>query len=328
MLPLEDQPELAEGRVERRRLVPFVTYLLVALNVLVFVYQLTLSPRALNGFVATWGAVPSEILSGDPVALVTLLTSMFVHGGLVHIFANMVFLWVFGDNVEEALGHLTFLGFYLLAGIVAGLSQVFVFPASSTPMIGASGAVAGVLAGYLLLFPRAPVRILLFLGPFFVLGRVAALVLIGLWILLQFVQGFLSLGLAMGDTGGVAYFAHIGGFLAGAVLTGVIRAARGERLGSFAGGFLWGRVFRNWLLLIVGLLIVLGVGALVGTTSPALGTLIQAFGVFLAAVVAVVDGMIRMSGRPSLLGGGMGTGRVIAIFQVLAGLGLLVGALA
>jgi hypothetical protein len=215
--------------------------------------------------------------------------------------------------------------FYLVAGIVASLAQVAVFPESQAPMIGASGAVAGVLAGYLLLFPRAPVRLILFLGPFLVLGRVAAMVLIGLWVALQFFQGFLMLRLEEAEAEGVAYFAHIGGFLAGSLLTLVIRAARGERLGSFRRGYLWGPVFRNWLLVILALVVTLVAGALIAATvSPVLGGLIQGLAVVAAGLVALIDGLIRVAGRPSLLGTGRGAGRLLALIQTLAGLGILV----
>ena len=146
--------------------------------------------------------VPYEITTGrdipppspDPVYW-TLITSMFLHGGLLHIAGNMLFLWVFGDNVEDALGHLGFLLFYFAAGIFAGLSQVLIDPLSRIPGIGASGAIAGVLAAYLVLFPQATVRTLLFIGPFFTITRLSAFIIIGLWILFQVVSGLLSLGI-------------------------------------------------------------------------------------------------------------------------------------
>lgn len=328
MLPLEDQPEQAPGSVEYRRVTPYVTYALVILNVLVFWYELSLPPLALREFIGSWGVVPAELAVDSPRAYATLLTSMFIHGSFLHIFGNLLFLWVFGDNVEQALGHFTFLAFYLVCGILASLAQAALFAGSQVPAIGASGAIAGVLAGYLLLYPRAPVRLLLFVGPFLTVGRAAALLPIGIWFVMQFFQGVLSLGASTGDTGGIAYIAHVGGFLTGAALTLVIRRARGQRLGTFTGGYLWGPFFRNWLILIGVLLALIGGGALLaGAGSPGLGSLLKALAIVLAGLVALVDGVIRLLGRLSLLGPGRGTGRVLAGLQVLAALGLMLGLL-
>ena len=323
MLPIGDQPEKAEGRVERHDLVPFVTYGLVALNVLVLVYQLTLPPVALRAFFLSWGVVPAAVVAGEPRALLALLTAMFIHAGLIHLLSNMIFLLVFGDDVERAFGHWTYLGFYLVAGIAASLSQVAVYPTSTVPLIGASGAVAGVLAGYLLLFPRAPVRLLVFVGPLLFIGRAAALLIIGAWIVLQFVLGFQALDLPE-ETVGVAYFAHIGGFVTGAILTLIIRSARGEHLGSFSRGFLAGPYFRNWLLLIGAFLAAIAIGALVAGTSPVLGAVLQLLAIGAAGLVALFDGLARLAGRPSLLGPGRGIGRALAALQALAGLGILI----
>ena len=218
MLPIGDEPN-------GRRLTPIVNYTLIAINIVVFLYQLTLSDTAsdsaLTRFIFRWGAVPDEISHGTD--LFALLTSMFLHGGWLHIAGNMLFLWVFGDNVEDAMGHARYLLFYLLCGLVAGLAQVAIEPSSLTPLVGASGAIAGVLGAYILLFPRGKIRTLVFLGYFVTVVMIPAWMQIGLWIVLQFFNGFASFGVKTGETGGVAYFAHIGGFLAGAVLIWLFR---------------------------------------------------------------------------------------------------------
>jgi membrane associated rhomboid family serine protease len=191
---------------------------IVVLNVLVFVYELSLG-RLIEPWMQTWGVIPTELLRGR--GAVTLITSMFIHGGFLHIGSNMLFLWVFGDNVEDALGHGGFLVFYLAAGIIAGLTHTFVNAASEVPSVGASGAIAGVLGAYLLLFPDAKVRTLLFLGPFFTLARIPAVLMIGFWFVTQLITGLVALEVETAS-GGVAVWAHIGGFLAGGFV-GIVR---------------------------------------------------------------------------------------------------------
>lgn len=199
---------------------PIVTVSLIAINVIVFVYQLLLESKPApfsnisygDLFIYRWGAVPREIMHG--VDWLTLLTSMFLHGGFLHIAGNMLYLWIFGDNVEDAMGHLRFLLFYLLSGLAAALAQVMTNPDSAIPMVGASGAIAGVLGAYLLLYPYGRVLTLMILFYFIRIVEVPAIVLLGLWFLLQLANA--SLGQLAG--GGVAWFAHIGGFLAGALL--------------------------------------------------------------------------------------------------------------
>jgi membrane associated rhomboid family serine protease len=213
MFPIGD-----ENRGIRSR--PYVTYGILALNIVVFLYQLTLTQPDLELFFTDWGAVPAEISHGDN--LITLITSMFMHGGWLHIAGNMLFLWVFGDNVEDTMGHVKFLIFYVICGLAAGGLQVMVNPDSRSPLIGASGAISGVLAAYLVLFPRGKIRTILLLGiPIMVL--VPAWGMIGYWIVIQFINGILSLGVQTRDTSGVAYFAHIGGFIAGAALVFLFR---------------------------------------------------------------------------------------------------------
>jgi rhomboid family protein len=194
---------------------PYVVYVLLAINVAVYLGTLGLSadPRALGEFYFQYAIIPARITSGQGYA--TLVTSMFVHGGFAHIAGNMLFLWIFGDNLEDRMGHVKFLLFYLAGGIGAGLVQVMMGPGSSIPTIGASGAIAAVMGGYLLLFPRARVDILLILLVFFKVFPVPAWVMLGLWFALQAIGG---IG-ADAQTGGVAYWAHVGGFVVGLALT-------------------------------------------------------------------------------------------------------------
>lgn len=208
---------------------PFVTIALVALNVAVFGVELVVlfsgGEQALNEFIVAFGAVPREITTGIDLGIVrptlvyrTLFTSLFVHAGLLHIAGNMLYLGAFGDNVEDRMGHLGFLAFYLLSGLAAGMAQIVVDPSSTVPSVGASGAVAGVLAGYLVLFPTGQVRALVILGFFVRISRLPALFFILFWFATQFLTGIAMLGVETAETGGVAYWAHIGGFAAGLVL--------------------------------------------------------------------------------------------------------------
>ena len=204
MLPLGDDDS-------DRRTFPFVTYALIAINVLVFVLLELPQGENLDAFLTRWGTIPAQIAAGN--GLITLITSMFLHGGWLHLGSNMLFLWIFGDNVEDAFGHVLYLLFYLVCGIAASLAQVLINISSDVPGVGASGAIAGVLAGYIVLFGSRPVRVLM-QG---VLTSVPSYVMIGLWIVTQLLAGF------GGTTDGVAYWAHIGGFFAGLVLTFLLR---------------------------------------------------------------------------------------------------------
>jgi membrane associated rhomboid family serine protease len=209
------------------RRTPIVTWSLIAANVLIFVGSLSLGDRAAEGLVMRFGVIPDVIVNGswDTArsaggalgSWVTPFTSMFLHGGLLHLGSNMLFLHVFGDNVEDVLGRGRFLTFYLLCGLGAVAGQVLVDPTSMVPMIGASGAISGVLAGYVTLFPHARVVTLIPIFIFIHFMEVPAAIFIVLWFLLQLVQGYLSLGMIAEGAGGVAWFAHIGGFLAGLV---------------------------------------------------------------------------------------------------------------
>jgi membrane associated rhomboid family serine protease len=174
------------------------------------------------------GAVPAYITdpANHPLAFLTLFTSMFLHGGWMHLIGNMLYLGIFGDNVEDILGHFGYLVFYLFAGVVAGLAQVAMAPTSTVPAVGASGAIAGVLAVYLVLYPTAPVRVLVPTFLFMRIARMPAVIVLGLWFVIQLFNGFLSLGMDTMSTGGVAWFAHIGGFVVGLVVGLVLRVTR------------------------------------------------------------------------------------------------------
>src|SRR6185295_1347509 len=188
-----------------------VTGALIAVNVIIFLYQNTLSYYRLDQFVNTWGIVP------DDLHLISLLTSMFLHGGWLHLLGNMLFLWVFGRNLEDLIGGRRFLVFYLLCGLAAGVVQVIASPYSQVPTIGASGAIAGVMGAYLIKFPRSQIDTMVWLVLLFRLAIPAPFVLL-FWFALQFVNGFESIGERNYTGGGVAYFAHIGGFIAGILL--------------------------------------------------------------------------------------------------------------
>ena len=192
-----------------RVLIPFVTYFIIGLNVLVFIYQYFIIQGAQlsENFIYTYALIPA-----NPTIL-TIFSSMFMHGGFTHIIFNMWFLWIFGDNIESVLGHKKYLLFYFLCGIGAGLSQIQIDPESTIPMVGASGAIAGVLGAYLFRFPRATVHVLVILIVFITFIRVPAMIVIGFWFLSNLTAGIGTLGIE--QTGGTAWFAHIGGFISG-----------------------------------------------------------------------------------------------------------------
>jgi len=210
-----------------QRLTPVVNYTLIAINIAVFLYELILPDPDLMRFVMRWGAVPREITAGQDY--VSIVTSMFLHAGWLHIAGNMLFLWVFGDNVEDTMGHLGYLLFYLLCGVAATLAHVYVYPNSTVPVVGASGAISGVLAAYMALFPHGLIRTMVLFGWFPVVFLVPAWIMIGYWILLQFINGLFSLGLPTAESSGVAYFAHIGGFVTGLVLVWFFRNEEAHR---------------------------------------------------------------------------------------------------
>lgn len=207
---------------------PIVTVTLIVANIAVFFYELSLEPRVLDTFIYQMGMVPASIIQGHipgTGGYPTVLTSIFLHGGWMHLIGNMLYLWIFGNNIEDSMGHLRFIIFYLIAGLAAAVTHLAFNPASTVPTIGASGAVSGVLGAYLILFPHARIKTLIFLfGPFFRIVYLPAWLLLIFWIGLQ----LLSQALEPVDpmAGGVAYAAHIGGFVAGLALIPFFRKYR------------------------------------------------------------------------------------------------------
>lgn len=219
MVPLHDN--------NPTKITPWVNYGLIAINILVFIYALTLSSSQLQNFFQTFAIVPSQLTasfqSGSALIigaqLLTLITSQFLHGGFLHLGGNMLFLWVFGNNIEEKLGRVSFLFFYLACGALAGLAQWALSMQSDIPMVGASGAIAGVLGAYILRFPKARILTLIPLGIFITTFRIPAVFFLGFWFFQQALYGIASLQASTSiDTGGVAYWAHAGGFVVGIAL--------------------------------------------------------------------------------------------------------------
>jgi membrane associated rhomboid family serine protease len=211
MIPLRD--------ANPSRTFPFVNYVFIVLNALAFFLELS-QGRAFSEFIVRFGIVPARFLGTEGVSLregMTLISSMFLHGGWMHILGNMWFLHIFGDNVEDRLGHARYVLFYLLSGVGAALTQVALNPASAVPMVGASGAIAGVMGAYVLMYPRARIVTLVPIIVFLQVIELPAFVFLGLWFVIQMVSGLNSLGIGS-DAGGVAWWAHIGGFAAGALL--------------------------------------------------------------------------------------------------------------
>lgn len=206
---------------------PLITVSLIAVNTVVFIFELSLGPRALEGFIYQMGMVPAAITQGGMGATggyFTMVTSMFLHGGPMHLIGNMLYLWIFGNNIEDSMGHLRFIVFYLVAGLAAAITHLVFNPASMIPTIGASGAVSGVLGAYLLLFPHARIKTLVPLGFFWTLVYLPAWLLLIVWIGFQFLSQAVD---PMDPTaGGVAYAAHIGGFVAGLGLIPLFRKYR------------------------------------------------------------------------------------------------------
>jgi membrane associated rhomboid family serine protease len=217
MIPLRD--------VIPSRSTPVVTISIIVLNGLVFAYQLSLGASG-QAFIFAHGLVPSEF------SLITLLTSMFLHGGLMHVGGNMLYLWIFGDNVEDRMGHARFIVFYLLCGAAAALAQTWANPNSPVPMVGASGAIAGVMGAYFVMYPRSRIVTLIPIFFFIQLVEVPAVIFLGLWFLLQFLSGLGSAALSP-DTnmsGGIAFWAHVAGFVAGLAAVHVFRRPERQRV--------------------------------------------------------------------------------------------------
>jgi membrane associated rhomboid family serine protease len=230
MIPLQDD--------NPTELTPVVTVTFIVLCVLVFFYQASLAPPHAEAIVFQYGAIPALLfgradlpssIAIDFPAYATLLTSMFMHGGWMHLIGNMLYLWIFGNNIEDATGRLRFIVFYLLCGILAAYAHAYLNRSSPTPMIGASGAVSGVLGAYLLLYPRARVVTLVFFGFYIRTIEVPAMLVLGFWFVLQFLNALVAPGAA----GGVAWYAHVSGFLSGVVLIGLFKR---RRVPLFRGG--------------------------------------------------------------------------------------------
>ena len=225
MIPLHDDNPTST--------VPFITIALIVACTLAFLWELSLGERALEAAIFSLGVTPATLVGSGRLPpemqivppWATLLTSMFLHGGWMHLIGNMLYLWIFGNNIEDSMGHGRFVVFYVLCGIAAALAQAIPNPGSTVPMIGASGAISGVLGAYLLLFPHARVLVVIPLGFFLHSVRLPALLVLGFWFVLQLINS----ALAPGDGGGVAWGAHIGGFVAGLVLIPFFKR-RGVRL--------------------------------------------------------------------------------------------------
>ncbi|MEQ9672134.1 rhomboid family intramembrane serine protease [Coleofasciculus sp. G2-EDA-02] len=221
MVPLRDENPV--------KIIPYVTYVLIAANVLIFIYELTLSPQELDGFFHLFAVVPKELTASfngitvnQPIPEpLTLITAQFLHAGFTHVGFNMLFLWIFGNNIEEELGRFKFLIFYLICGVLASLAQWFFSAQSGIPSLGASGAIAGVMGAYILKFPNAKVVTLIPLGFFFTTLRLPAVFFLGFWFLQQAFNGLAMLEAPANvgmENGGIAYWAHAGGFIFGAIL--------------------------------------------------------------------------------------------------------------
>lgn len=202
---------------------PLITVAIIVLNTIVYLYEASLGEK-FTQFIYAMGLIPFEIThhidllpTSPSIIYLTIFTSMFMHGSIIHLLGNMLFLWIFGNNVEEYLGRVNFIIFYLICGISAAFTQIFFNPNSTMPMVGASGAIAGVLGAYLLLYPRARVTTVIIFGFFIRLIKIPAVVVLSFWIIYQFLYGISSLAVKTGESG-VAWFAHIGGFIGGIIL--------------------------------------------------------------------------------------------------------------
>ncbi|MCL4401137.1 MAG: rhomboid family intramembrane serine protease [Acidobacteria bacterium] len=212
MFPLKDtQPSYSK---------PLVTLGLIAANILIFLYEFSLDPYSLNHFIGNYGLVP------DRFHAYQIMTSMFIHGGWLHVLGNMWFLWIFGDNVEDALGHGKYLIFYILCGTAAAFVQLAASMGSSVPTVGASGAIAGVMGAYIVKFPQSRILTLVFIFFFITTFEVPAVIMLAYWFLIQLFSGVGSIGYSNLSQGGVAWFAHVGGFLAGMALIKIMGTRR------------------------------------------------------------------------------------------------------
>ena len=194
-----------------RTITPLVTYLVIGLNILIFTIQIF----GQNNLISYFAIIPNTVFTDFPYFCFTLISSTFLHGSFMHLFGNMIYLWIFGDNVEGYMGHFNFLIFYFFCGVMAGILQTLFHPISIIPIIGASGAVAGILGSYLILYPKAKIHSIIFIFFYFTSIKIPAFIVLSFWFLIQLSNGFNSLG--MNISGGIAWFSHIGGFLTGLI---------------------------------------------------------------------------------------------------------------
>lgn len=212
MIPLRDTEPSATSA--------YVTIWLIVVNVLVFLYEVSLDPYTRNLFIATYGMTPARFHAAD------ILTSMFLHGGWMHLIGNMWFLWIFGDNIEDILGHAKYLVFYVACGVAASVFYAMISPDTRVPTVGASGAIAGVMGAYCVKFPRSRILTLIPIFIFFTTVEIPAAVVLVYWFIVQFFSGVGSVGFSQSNHGGIAFFAHVGGFIAGIVLIFVLPTRR------------------------------------------------------------------------------------------------------
>lgn len=200
---------IGDTQVERGY-TPYVSYSFIVLNILIFLYEVSLGQQSEN-FLITYGTIPKEIINGDD--MFTLFTSMFLHGGWMHLIGNMLFLWVFADNIEATVGSLPFLIFYLIGGVGASIAHILFNPGSTIPAVGASGAIAAIMGAYLIMFPKSKVKVLVLI--LFRSFQVPAILFLGLWFGQQLISGIGNISISTADTAGIAWWAHIGGFVIG-----------------------------------------------------------------------------------------------------------------
>jgi membrane associated rhomboid family serine protease len=212
----------------RSRRFPFINLMLILINVLAFLYEMQMDPSVLKEFIFEWGLIPVRLLNDPSMAWSTIFTSMFLHGGWFHIINNMWVLFIFGDNVEARMGGMRYLIFYLLCGVAAGLLQTYVLTSSQQPMIGASGAVAGVLGAYLILFPHSRIASLVPILFIFTIIEIPAVIFLLFWFVLQLYSGLFAIGGGSGS--GIAWWAHVGGFLFGVIMVVFFRRRTTERI--------------------------------------------------------------------------------------------------
>lgn len=212
---------------------PIFSYLFIGLNILIFLFEASLSNNDLNRFIMEYGSIPAETMNGEDYF--TLFTSMFLHGGWMHLIGNMLFLWVFADNIEQIIGNLNFLIFYIAGGLAAHAAHIYFNIDSTIPTVGASGAISAVLGAYLVMFPSSRIKILVVF--FFSSFRVPALLFLGFWIVQQLISGFAAIGPATADSSGVAWWAHIGGFVFGVIAGFYYRYTERKQLAQFRAGY-------------------------------------------------------------------------------------------